>query len=113
MKRFVHILLVLALFAQALSAAGFAFADDSFANHELEHWQKASHHHHDDGESHHDESVESRVHVLQEGNLVSLSPFIPGCDLPHFQSPMLPQAADDPAESPYLEGIRRPPRSRD
>ena len=48
-----------------------------------------------------------------EGNLVSLVAFHPGCDLPHFQSPCCRKQPMTAMRIAYLEGIRRPPRSRD
>jgi hypothetical protein len=114
-SRLIALLLVLMNVWQVASAAGlpqFMAAQGEALEHSLMHWQGEVHHHDTDGTIHADQSEDSYAHMMSDccmhhfgvvaaGVLVALEP------LPQHVA----QAAQSVPPPPYLDGLRRPPRS--
>jgi hypothetical protein len=118
---FVFVLAIALLPWQVAGWASSALSDDNGAErrHMAAHWSGEAHHHHDahagagDG-LHHDDSDESLRHVLQTDAHLNVLAVVPA--LPNWQSPSpydsLPEMVESlPGPAPFLEGLRRPPRS--
>lgn len=113
--RLIALLLVLMNVWQVASAAGlpqFLAAQGEALEHALMHWQGEAHHHGSDGHIHTDDSEDSFAHMMAD------------CCLHHFGviaaravvalEPVpqhVAQAAQTVPPPPYLDGLRRPPRS--
>lgn len=119
MRRFIALLLVCLTVWQSASAAGplqvWLAADPTLAHVAMHEAGEAHHHHHDHdgaGATHADDSQDSVQHVMadccihhlavfQAPTIVALEP------LPQHVA----QAASHLPPPPYLDGLRRPPRS--
>lgn len=83
------------------------------AAHAALHADRVAHHHHDDGSVHEDASTKSKHHVQQDGcpGVAAIPPSRVG--VAALNPPQaLASAAHDGHESPFLEGLKRPPRNR-
>ena len=113
--RFIALLLVLMNLWQVASAAGlpqFMAAQGEALEHTLMHWQGEAHHHSSDGSIHADESGDSSAHMmadccLHHFGVVAATVLVTLEPLPQHVA-QAPQAVPPP---PYLDGLRRPPRS--
>ncbi len=116
MRRFIALLLVCLSFWQAASAAGLTQAmleQDAGLAHLAMHWEEAAHHHHDaDGSIHADSSQDSIQHVMADCSThhLGIIVMLPVAAL-EPASHHVAQAASHPPPPPYLDGLRRPPRS--
>lgn len=115
MRRWLVALIVaLLLPCYGLAAAGkglaMALAD---GHHAAAHLAEHAHHHHDDGSYHEEDSDEATLHVqadhwLGGAALLLDGPVLPVLALPRASPPAVEMR---PPPSPFLEGLRRPPRS--
>lgn len=87
------------------------FGSKEAVQHAVLHWQEAGHHHHDDGGFQEDPSPDAQQHVLLDDALSSpalcSAPFDPSVGIGESPPPNLDEA---PVPSPFVEGLRRPPR---
>ena len=116
MRRFVAILLLLFVFAQAFAASvegsALAHGDTKDAEHTSMHWDGVAHHHDAQGATHQDNSDESVQHILADMVLggaavllaAPLAPFAPE------RAPPPRAASEFSGPSAYPDGLRRPPR---
>lgn len=112
---FVICWVLLSMLWQATAVAGpMVFAgSEGDGEHALLHWQEAGHHHHGDGDSdlHEDDSVASKQHVLLDDALSSPALYTAQFQLTVDRSDNPLLIADErPTPSPFVEGLRRPPR---
>jgi hypothetical protein len=115
MRRWMVALIVaLLLPCYGLAAAGkglaMALAD---SHHAAAHIAEHAHHHHDDGSFDEDDSDAGVLHVqadpwLGGTALLAVPPVLPTLALPRASPPAVEVS---PPPSPFLEGLRRPPRS--
>lgn len=99
-------------FAAAGKGLAMALADSRHAGvHVTEH----AHHHHDDGSfhDHEEESEDGALHAhadpwMGAAALLRAGPVLPALTLPQASPPVVELS---PPPSPFLEGLRRPPRS--
>lgn len=96
--------------AAAGKGLGMALTD---SHHAAAHISEHAHHHHDDGSYHAEDSDEAVLHVHADpwlGGVALLleAPLLLALPLPRASPP---GAEASPPPSPYLEGLRRPPRS--
>ena len=122
MRRWFAFVLAIALLPwQAATWASSTLSDDDVAErrHMAAHWSGEPHHHHDahasaDEGLHHDDSDESLRHLLQTDahlNVLAVVPALQDWQAPSpYDSP--PEMLESPpGPAPFLEGLRRPPRS--
>lgn len=112
-RKLVVVLMVVAAFWQVLAVGGrpSVFAGSREAMHTMLHWQGQAHHHHKDGSITQDVSRESVQHVVFDG--VFASPAVasePSLALPAVEVARPPVADELSGPSPYLAGLKRPPR---
>jgi len=109
--------LVAAMALQFFAVVGESVAFDknhagAFA-HTLMHWNDEGHHHHDDGSIHQDGSDESLQHLQADG-IAGANGALTSRGFPDFARLLsLAPPADAPSAraGPFLEGLKRPPRS--
>lgn len=106
---------MLSFFCQAFAAARQAVAFDHEgefqAVHAEMHLEGSAHHHDEDGVMHQDNSQESIQHMLAEAGPGTAALFhFPQPSLPIDRSPLPSVTAELLSPSPYLDGLRRPPR---
>ncbi len=89
-----------------------AMADDDHG-HAAAHLTQEAHHHDDDGSFHVDDSAESQQHLHADAWAASPALLAAGVTLPQVSERFLtPRSwAESPPPVPFLEGLRRPPRS--
>lgn len=114
--RVTHFLLLLAVLFHAIVAqGGWAAAGTSpQAGHAVLHWQGSAHHHRGDDGSHihHDRSPESLKHVSFDCAVHAVALPSAGLgDLPPLPAATLFVAAALEPPAPFLERLKRPPRS--
>ena len=82
--------------------------------HAMLHADRVAHHHHEDGSVHQDTSGKSKQHVQSDGcaSVAGIPPSRIGAAA--ALNPVQPPAdiARDGHDSPFLEGLKRPPRDR-
>ena len=113
--RFIALLLVLMNVWQVASAAGlvqFWAEQRESLEHTVMHWQGEAHHHDSQGHIHADDSDESFEHMMADCCFhhfgVIAAPAVVALEpLPQHVA----QAAQAVPPPPYLDGLRRPPRS--
>jgi hypothetical protein len=115
MRRWLVALIVaLLLPCYGLAAAGkglaMALAD---GHHAAAHLAEHAHHHHDDGSFDEDDSDDAVLHAHADDwlgcpALLVSAPVLPALALPRASPPAVEVS---PPPSPFLEGLRRPPRS--
>jgi hypothetical protein len=114
-KRFLVLLLVLMNVWQVASAAGVAefWAGQGAAlEHTLMHWQGEAHHHDSDGSIHVDDSEDSFQHLVADCCFHPVGVIVaPAAVLLEPLPQHVAQAAQPVPPPPYLDGLRRPPRS--
>ncbi|MCW7541917.1 hypothetical protein OOT46_29395 [Aquabacterium sp. A7-Y] len=116
MSRWLAVVLMLVLLPwQSVATAAEALWDvhGGDMSHAVAHWIDEAHHHHDDGSVHEDDSQESRQHVQLDTPL-SNAPVLPA--VPAWSPALLadespPSLSVTVPPAPFLEGLRRPPRS--
>ncbi|CAL92840.1 conserved hypothetical secreted protein [Azoarcus olearius] len=114
--RVIHFLLMLAvLFHAVVAQGGWAAAGSSpKASHAALHWQGAAHHHRgvDGTHIHHDTSPESLKHVNFDCAVHAVALLSAGlADLPRLPDATLFVATVLEPPVPFLERLKRPPRS--
>ncbi|MFY3386089.1 hypothetical protein [Paracidovorax sp. MALMAid1276] len=115
MRRLLAVILLWSVICQAFGAprlAGFGHDGAFDASHVQMHVQGAAHHHDDEGLAHQDDSQESLVHMLSDGgpSSAALLP-CPQFSLSFTPTPAPAVAAHALGPPPYLDGLRRPPRT--
>lgn len=83
------------------------------AAHSMLHADGVAHHHHDDGSVHKDSSTQSKQHVQHDGcaGVAAIPPS--GIGVATLNAAQAPAwAAHDGHDTPFLEGLKRPPRNR-
>lgn len=114
MRRLILVLCLIAgLCLQGFALAGqmAALARTGDALHCALHLDAIAHHHEHDGSIHKDASKKSRVHV-QGDCCIQLAGAVPAAlaEVPPPVAAPLASSIDQPRESPFLEGLKRPPR---
>lgn len=115
MRRLLAVLLLLSFFCQAFATAQQSVAlghGESFqASHAEMHWEGVAHHHDEEGVAHQDDSSESIAHMLADAGpgTAALIQF-PVLSLHLDRLPAPAVMAESAGPSPYLDGLRRPPR---
>ncbi|RYF32135.1 MAG: hypothetical protein EOO23_00095 [Comamonadaceae bacterium] len=115
MRRLLAVILLLSFFCQAFATARQVVAFDHEGGFHVEHSEMhlegAAHHHDEDGVMHQDNSQESIQHMLAEASPGTAALFhFPQLSLPADRSPTPAVNAESVSPSPYLDGLRRPPR---
>src|SRR4051794_18551328 len=120
MRRWIALLLVMVLLPwQVLGWASISLSHGSDESHAVAHWAGEAHHHHDahdhdaDG-FHEDDSEESIQHIVQTDAYLTPVAALPGSVkvTPGMFVEVAPPALHaQPCSPPFLEGLRRPPRS--
>lgn len=115
MRRLLAVIFLLSVFCQAFAVTRQVVVLDHEGSFEVSHAQMhiegAAHHHDEHGMAHQDDSKESILHILSDAgpSSVALIEF-PQLSL-HFDRPPAPaMTAEAVGPSPYLDGLRRPPR---
>jgi hypothetical protein len=114
-RRLVALLLVFLSLWQVASAAGLAqayLAQDAELVHLALHWQAEGHHHGSDGSIQADDSHDSVQHVMADCSMHHLGLIVasPLAALEPAAQPVF-QAVQPQPPFPYLDGLRRPPKS--
>ena len=115
MRRLLAVILLLSIFCQAFATARQVVAFDHEGAFEVVHaevhLEGAAHHHDEDGVMHQDDSQESIQHMLAEACPGTAAIFhFSQLSLPLDRSPTPAVTAESVSPSPYLDGLRRPPR---
>lgn len=113
-----HLLLAICLFWQSLAFAGLGHSFAGHAagtdhdGHAFLHLTEQAHHHHDGG-IHLDDSSESVKHMQADGLIGTAGPLPSPCNFLATTPPLdpLPAFAASRLPEPFLEGLKRPPRS--
>jgi hypothetical protein len=112
--------LVLFIVALVLPCYGFAAAGQSLVRamddpkHAAAHLMQEAHHHHDDGSFHQDDSQESAKHVADDCmGCAALTTATVEMAVAVFPDTVPGGLSLHPPSTPFLEGLRRPPRSAD
>lgn len=119
MRRLLACLLIVVMLPwHAASVAATVFIQDTEqVRHAMAHWTGEGHHHHDhahDAAFHADDSDESRQHVvytdahMSAAFILAATPTI-AVEVPPAAVP--PERVSPPPPDPFLQGLRRPPRS--
>lgn len=114
-KRLTTLLLLFLSLWQVASAAGLSGAwleAGSAPDHAAVHWQGEAHHHDDHGGIHADDSQDSIQHMMADCSFHHLAVFqAPSVVALESPTQHVPQTAQSLPPPPYLDGLRRPPRS--
>jgi hypothetical protein len=96
---------------QSMAASMASAAEED--GHAAAHLAGEAHHHHDDGSFHADDSDESVQHLHSTDFTTGAALIVGDVTLPVLPtcSPAPPSWAEAPPPVPFLEGLRRPPRS--
>lgn len=108
------LLLLLSVFWQASSMAGYVVGLDSRedSSHAVLHWQDSAHHHHDDGAQHADDSDGTVQHMHAEsGNHTTGLVTLGWRDAVALRLAVPMALAAPPHVSPHLQGPLRPPQA--
>jgi len=115
MRRLLAVILLLSFFCQAFATARQTVSFDHEGAFQVAHAEMhldgAAHHHDEDGVMHQDDSQESIQHMLADAGPGTAALFhFPQLSLPLDGSPAPAVSAESLTPSPYLDGLRRPPR---
>jgi hypothetical protein len=114
-RRFVTILLVLLSFWQAASATSlalFSLEQNAELSHLTLHWQGIGHHHENDGSVHTDDSLDSAQHTMVDCGMHYLGIVASSQAVAiELTTQRFIEAAQRHPLSPYLDGLRRPPKA--
>jgi len=120
MRRWIVLLLIAMLPWHHLAWATSAHAGDdgSAAGHAFAHWSGEAHHHHDaghdDGDHDDDDGMESILHMVQTSahfHAPAVLPPVIDCSVLPPDQPVPEGISLREHCGPFLEGLRRPPRS--
>lgn len=115
MRRLLAVILLFSVFCQAFAVTRQVVALDyegSFVvSHAQMHMEGAAHHHDEHGVAHQDDSQESIQHILSDAGPGSAALIqFPQLSLHFGRLPAPAVMAEAVGPSPYLDGLRRPPR---
>lgn len=115
MRRLLSVILLLSFFCQAFAASRQVVSFDHEGafqvGHAEMHLEGAAHHHDENGVMHQDDSQESIQHILAEAGSGLAALFHSHLlSLRLDRSPTPAMIAESVCPSPYLDGLRRPPR---
>lgn len=110
------LLLALVLLTQFFAKAGalpFPAEDGAAAAHSTLHWKNVDHHHHVDNSYHQDDASPASKHVHADNGTSNAAPFTAAVYVEaYFTSSAIPQSTSSSLRpAPFLEGLKRPPRS--
>jgi hypothetical protein len=113
-RAFLAFLLILSVGFQGIALAGRTLGSDRSGDtaHSMLHAEAVAHHHDHDGRVHKDSSDESKRHVQPDG-FAQVAAVLPSASAEISRLPvasMLVSAMDLAHDSPFLEGLKRPPR---
>lgn len=96
----------------ALAKQVLAWERSGDAAHSMLHADGVAHHHHDDGSVHKDTSRKSKQHVQNDGcaGLAGIMPSVISAIAPLHLARAPADAVRRGHDSPFLEGLKRPPR---